>query len=134
LPEKHIYRHETPKTERLYHPISVAWFLALSYSQILNQNTNYYSKMPAIFGSSPEPSSSSCSSERSSSTISLQAAHGSQEQLLYRAPSHEQHQEQSHEHHSNDAEMFLKDFSLLAEAAKRAQMACLMRDLEGIGL
>jgi hypothetical protein len=29
---------------------------------------------------------------------------------------------------------FLRDFNLVAEAAKRAQMAVLMRDLEGIGL
>ncbi|KAF7947014.1 uncharacterized protein EAE97_004263 [Botrytis byssoidea] len=29
---------------------------------------------------------------------------------------------------------FLKDFNLVAEAAKRAQMACLMRDMEGCGL
>ncbi|KAK4144242.1 uncharacterized protein C8A04DRAFT_28145 [Dichotomopilus funicola] len=28
---------------------------------------------------------------------------------------------------------FLKDFTLVAEAAKRAQMAVLMRDFEGIG-
>lgn len=29
---------------------------------------------------------------------------------------------------------FLKDFNLVAEAAKRAEMAVVMRDLEGIGL
>ncbi|KAK3945857.1 hypothetical protein QBC46DRAFT_370159 [Diplogelasinospora grovesii] len=33
---------------------------------------------------------------------------------------------------STDA--FLKDFTLVAEAAKRAQMAVLMRDLESVGL
>jgi len=33
---------------------------------------------------------------------------------------------------STDA--FLKDFTLVAEAAKRAQMAVLMRDMESIGL
>jgi hypothetical protein len=31
-------------------------------------------------------------------------------------------------------EPFLKDFTLVAEAAKRAQMAVLMRDLESVGL
>lgn len=31
-------------------------------------------------------------------------------------------------------EAFLKDFTLVAEAAKRAQMAVLMRDLENVGL
>lgn len=31
-------------------------------------------------------------------------------------------------------EAFLKDFTLVAEAAKRAQMAVLTRDLESIGL
>ncbi|KAK7931725.1 hypothetical protein PG985_002437 [Apiospora marii] len=33
---------------------------------------------------------------------------------------------------STDA--FLRDFNLVAEAAKRAQMACLMRDMESIGI
>jgi hypothetical protein len=31
-------------------------------------------------------------------------------------------------------DVFLKDFTLVAEAAKRAQMAVLMRDLEGVAL
>ncbi|KAK6076086.1 hypothetical protein SCUP234_00303 [Seiridium cupressi] len=31
-------------------------------------------------------------------------------------------------------EPFLRDFNLVAEAAKRAQMACLMRDMESCGL
>ena len=31
-------------------------------------------------------------------------------------------------------EAFLKDFTLVAEAAKRAQMAVLMRDLDGVSL
>lgn len=34
----------------------------------------------------------------------------------------------------NASAPFLRDFSLLAEAAKRAQMACLMRDMEAVGL
>ncbi|KAK0719536.1 hypothetical protein B0H67DRAFT_483491 [Lasiosphaeris hirsuta] len=35
---------------------------------------------------------------------------------------------------SASTDVFLKDFTLVAEAAKRAQMAVLMRDLESIGL
>jgi len=35
---------------------------------------------------------------------------------------------------SGDAAPFLRDFNLVAEAAKRAQMAVLMRDLEAVGL
>lgn len=31
-------------------------------------------------------------------------------------------------------DVFLKDFTLVAEAAKRAQMAVLMRDFESVGL
>ncbi|KAK3370264.1 hypothetical protein B0H63DRAFT_527998 [Podospora didyma] len=34
---------------------------------------------------------------------------------------------------SASTDSFLKDFTLVAEAAKRAQMACLMRDMESIG-
>jgi len=40
-------------------------------------------------------------------------------------PSHQQ---------QNNASPFLRDFNLVAEAAKRAQMAVLMRDLEAVGL
>jgi hypothetical protein len=35
---------------------------------------------------------------------------------------------------SASTDVFLKDFTLVAEAAKRAQMAVLMRDFEGVGL
>ncbi|KAK1750590.1 hypothetical protein QBC47DRAFT_406950 [Echria macrotheca] len=35
---------------------------------------------------------------------------------------------------SASTDPFLKDFTLVAEAAKRAQMAVLMRDLESVGL
>ena len=35
---------------------------------------------------------------------------------------------------SASTEVFLKDFTLVAEAAKRAQMAVMMRDFESIGL
>lgn len=35
---------------------------------------------------------------------------------------------------SPSTEPFLKDFTLLAEAAKRAEMAVMIRDLESVGL
>ncbi|KAK4131116.1 hypothetical protein BT67DRAFT_389066 [Trichocladium antarcticum] len=35
---------------------------------------------------------------------------------------------------SASTDVFLKDFTLVAEAAKRAQMAVLMRDFESVGL
>lgn len=35
---------------------------------------------------------------------------------------------------SQSTDAYLKDFTLLAEAAKRAQMAVLMRDFESVGL
>jgi hypothetical protein len=31
-------------------------------------------------------------------------------------------------------DVFIRDLNLVAEAAKRAQMACLMRDMESIGI
>jgi hypothetical protein len=34
----------------------------------------------------------------------------------------------------NDASPFLQDFNLLAEAAKRAQMACMMRDFDDLDM
>ncbi|KAF2199465.1 hypothetical protein GQ43DRAFT_114653 [Delitschia confertaspora ATCC 74209] len=35
---------------------------------------------------------------------------------------------------TTETNAYLNDFALLAEAAKRAQMACLMRDMEGVEL
>lgn len=35
---------------------------------------------------------------------------------------------------SSSTESFLKDFNLVAEAAKRAQMAVMVRDFEDIGI
>ncbi|KAK1770876.1 hypothetical protein QBC33DRAFT_555376 [Phialemonium atrogriseum] len=35
---------------------------------------------------------------------------------------------------SSNTDVFLKDFTLVAEAAKRAQMAVMMRDFEGVGI
>ncbi|KAK0666278.1 hypothetical protein QBC41DRAFT_305369 [Cercophora samala] len=35
---------------------------------------------------------------------------------------------------TSSTDPFLKDFTLVAEAAKRAQMAVLMRDFESVGL
>jgi hypothetical protein len=35
---------------------------------------------------------------------------------------------------TDSASPFLRDFNLVAEAAKRAQMAVLMRDLEAVGI
>lgn len=43
-----------------------------------------------------------------------------------------QHEPSPSEH--DTASPFVKDFNLVAEAAKRAQLACLTRDLEGVGL
>lgn len=38
------------------------------------------------------------------------------------------------EYKKPSTDVFLKDFTLVAEAAKRAQMACLMRDMESVRL
>ncbi|PGH08337.1 hypothetical protein AJ79_06024 [Helicocarpus griseus UAMH5409] len=49
-----------------------------------------------------------------------------------------QQQPQQHTTHNNGSGQgtaaFLKDFTLVAEAAKRAQMAVIARDLEGVSL
>lgn len=51
----------------------------------------------------------------------------------------QQNQQQSYQsppvqQRRDETSPFLRDFNLVAEAAKRAQMACLMRDLEGVAI
>ncbi|PGH09469.1 hypothetical protein GX51_00574 [Blastomyces parvus] len=58
------------------------------------------------------------------------------------APAHTTSQQRGHQvasqhtphHDAQGTAAFLKDFNLVAEAAKRAQMAVIARDLEGISL
>jgi hypothetical protein len=69
----------------------------------------------------------STSASQSSSYTSQPAASANQAQ----APSQQQTQTQRG---VGDASPFLRDFNLVAEAAKRAQMAVLMRDMEAVGL
>jgi hypothetical protein len=46
----------------------------------------------------------------------------------------QQQQQQGQLSSSQDTSPFLRDFNLVAEAAKRAQMAVLMREMEAVGL
>ncbi|KAK3989271.1 hypothetical protein QBC44DRAFT_241843 [Cladorrhinum sp. PSN332] len=72
------------------------------------------------------------SSTTRQTTSSMPSQHQSPSMAMKAVPA----QQPSHAR-SNSAvstEPFLKDFTLVAEAAKRAQMAVLMRDFEGIGL
>jgi hypothetical protein len=74
------------------------------------------------FQGAPSPSTS-----QASSYTSQPAASATQAQ----APNQQQAQTQRG---VGDASPFLRDFNLVAEAAKRAQMAVLMRDMEAVGL
>lgn len=48
-------------------------------------------------------------------------------------PTYQPHRQSSTSSTDSDASLHLRDFSLVAEAAKRAQMACVTRDLEEFG-
>jgi len=50
------------------------------------------------------------------------------------APQQQQISPTQQQQRTNETSPFLQDFNLVAEAAKRAQMAVLMRDFEGVGL
>lgn len=50
------------------------------------------------------------------------------------APAPQQQQQQAPQSSRQDTSSFLRDFNLVAEAAKRAQMAVLMREMEAVGL
>ncbi|KAG4031828.1 hypothetical protein MFRU_008g01870 [Monilinia fructicola] len=76
-----------------------------------NTSSNYFQSFPASSKSSISPSSSGPTSAPQ--------------------PPAQQPQRSSSQ---DETSPFLKDFNLVAEAAKRAQMACLMRDMEGCGL
>jgi len=60
-----------------------------------------------------------------------------QQQQQYQQPQTQQYQPQTQKHPGAGVAAtspFLRDFNLVAEAAKRAQMAVLMRDMEAVGL
>ncbi|KAH9826039.1 hypothetical protein Tdes44962_MAKER03822 [Teratosphaeria destructans] len=67
-------------------------------------------------------------------------AHTSHPQSLPRIPAGQQHQTPGYTGQRGagggvpETQPFLQDFNLVAEAAKRAQMACLARDLGDVGL
>ncbi|APA16085.1 predicted protein [Sclerotinia sclerotiorum 1980 UF-70] len=74
------------------------------------------------FPTSSKSSTSSSTSSSSSSSGPTSASQPTAQQVPKRSSS------------QDETNPFLKDFNLVAEAAKRAQMACLMRDMEGCGL
>ncbi|CZT06325.1 hypothetical protein WAI453_006261 [Rhynchosporium graminicola] len=83
-----------------------------------NQNHNSY------FNSSSKP----CTQSGPTSAPQTQSQAQNQQQIPQPPPAQQQAR-------SADATSpFLRDFNLVAEAAKRAQMACLMRDLEGVAI
>ncbi|KAF7874132.1 hypothetical protein EAF04_002804 [Stromatinia cepivora] len=80
-------------------------------------SSDYFQSFPNSSKSSTSPSTSSSSSSGPTS-----APQPTAQQVPQRSSS------------QDETNPFLKDFNLVAEAAKRAQMACLMRDMEGCGL
>ncbi|TVY92110.1 hypothetical protein LAWI1_G002519, partial [Lachnellula willkommii] len=57
-----------------------------------------------------------------------------QHQQAQAAPQQQNQQTAAGSGDSGGTTPFLRDFNLVAEAAKRAQMAVLMRDMEAVGL
>jgi len=72
----------------------------------------------------------STSASQASSYTSQPAASANQAQT----PNQQQTQTQRGVSDGDTVSPFLRDFNLVAEAAKRAQMAVLMRDMEAVGL
>lgn len=79
---------------------------------------------PSYFAASN--SSSAQSSAPTSAPQSTQQQQQQQQQALQPPPQRQMP--------TDSASPFLRDFNLVAEAAKRAQMAVLMRDLEAVGI
>jgi len=67
-------------------------------------------------------------------TARTAAAPSYQQQQQQQQPAAFQTQPLSSSSSASSTDAFLRDFTLVAEAAKRAQMAVLMRDFEGVGL
>ncbi|QSZ32832.1 hypothetical protein DSL72_002412 [Monilinia vaccinii-corymbosi] len=82
-------------------------------------SSGYFQSFPAAAAAAASKSSISPSSATSSGPTSAP-------QLPAQQPQRSSSQDET--------SPFLRDFNLVAEAAKRAQMACLMRDMEGCGL
>ncbi|RDL40363.1 uncharacterized protein BP5553_00342 [Venustampulla echinocandica] len=97
---------------------------------------------PTLNGSSrthPSYFNPSTSTTSASSSYRTQSQTGAPSASNTQAQPHQvqaQTQAQTHAQYApqQSAEPFLRDFNLVAEAAKRAQMAVLMRDLEAVGI
>ncbi|KAH8687498.1 hypothetical protein BGZ60DRAFT_522154 [Tricladium varicosporioides] len=95
------------------------------------QNTN----QPCYFAASHASSTQSTAPTSAAGPSQSQGpAHQSQYQPQYQHQ-HQTSQAQPPASKPNDGTSpFLRDFNLVAEAAKRAQMAVLMRDMEAVGI
>lgn len=69
------------------------------------------------------------SSAQASSTSSASAA-----SLTHQSPAHNAEPQPQPIDQGSSTDPFLRDFTLVAEAAKRAQMAVMMRDFESVGI
>ena len=96
---------------------------------------------PPSFDSAPLPSPSQTSHQHYFDTVMA----AQQQQQYLQNQQHQQQHSQSYHHYPMQGQQtgtggtpqtssFLKDFNLIAEAAKRAQLACLMRDMDDMEL
>ncbi|KAG9232299.1 hypothetical protein BJ875DRAFT_486227 [Amylocarpus encephaloides] len=96
---------------------------------------------PSMNGPSQTHSSYFVKSASSSAASSTQASSSngaaqtqSQQNQQYQPPQPARQSQQAQMQTADGTSPFLRDFNLVAEAAKRAQIACLMRDMEAVGI
>lgn len=87
---------------------------------------------PSYF--TPSTASTSSTSSSSSAQPSSYSASQPAPQQYQPAQIQQQQQAQAQQQQAGGTSPFLRDFNLVAEAAKRAQMAVLMRDMEAVGI
>ncbi|OQN95641.1 hypothetical protein B0A48_18240 [Cryoendolithus antarcticus] len=145
-PSRPYTRSQRPSYPQLSTQSSSASSSAFQSSSSLNSIASPNSAHPSSrlnmppqgYTSAPLPSPSSAQSQRSyfgSIGGSTQASHPSSQQS--RLPAQQQQAfvgQRGNGAGAPETTPFLKDFNLVAEAAKRAQMACLMRDMGDVEL
>ncbi|KAF2798290.1 hypothetical protein K505DRAFT_357654 [Melanomma pulvis-pyrius CBS 109.77] len=132
-----------PFTRPVYPPLQPSASSQASAFQSYSSTSSLASQSPA--SSAPLPSPSSTHSQHQGFFGSLHAQQPPQQQRQSQAATQRQsaQRQSSYEYQSNrqgagstaaETNNYLNEYALLAEAAKRAQIAVVMRDIEGMEL
>jgi hypothetical protein len=133
---QHFYAQQRPAYPQSSYNNQSNFTSSASLSSLASINTSPDQTNMSSRQSPTLVSAAPVSSPSSQSQFSLPPAQNNYYQQMPQFPQHHRGSfcEEEKPRGLNDASSFLQDFSLLAEAAKRAQMACMMRDFDDLDM